>query len=220
MLLDAREMRAGYNGADVIIRADLKVDRGDALLIRGSNGSGKSTLLKALSGQLPGTTGMIDFDGRRVGCTPFDKSYLHRDTYMVPQSRGVFDELTVQENILIAERGSQGGLSSPVLPEQVRSLLSDRSRTRAGLLSGGQKKILAITMGVASKAPLLFLDEPLAGLSDGGGLGGAVVELLMSAQRHGRALVIAEHREAQLVRTIEGESRIKIADLVDGVLTA
>ena len=220
MLFDARQIRCGYDGTDVVTRADLHVDHGEALLIRGSNGSGKSTLLKALCGQIPGCSGEIRFGGALVGCRPFEKSYMHRDLYLVPQSRGVFDELTVQENIMIADRKGNASPGNPLLPELVRTFLDERRSARAGLLSGGQKKILAIAMAIASDAPLLFMDEPLAGLSDGGGLGGAVVELLMAAQRHGRALVIAEHREAQLVRTIEGESHLRIVDLAGGVLAA
>jgi branched-chain amino acid transport system ATP-binding protein len=220
MLFEATEIRAGYGGKDVIRRADLRLDAGDALLIRGGNGSGKSTLLRALSGQTAQVQGQITFRGKRVGCKPFGRAYLYRDSYLVPQSRNVFDELTVRENLIIASRGRASRLV-PSTPDVIARLLSEDDRVRAGLMSGGQKKVLAIVMGIASGAPLLFLDEPLAGLSNGHGLGAAVVDLLCAVQREGRTLVIVEHREAELVKAIESNARIRVTDIQrDGTVTA
>ncbi len=218
MLFEATAIRAGYGGRDVIRHADLRMEAGDALLIRGGNGSGKSTLLRALCGQNPQAQGQILYRGKQVGCQPFDRTYLYRDSYLVPQSRNVFDELTVHENLVIASRGSP--LRKSAAPsEPIDRFLAEHERTRAGLLSGGQKKMLAIMMGFVSRAQLFFLDEPLAGLSNGQGLGTAVVDLLCSAQLQGRTLIIVEHRQAELVRAIETKARIQVTDIgSDGTL--
>ena len=220
MLFEATDVQAGYGGADVISRADIRLNAGEALLIRGGNGSGKSTLLRALSGQIAQVQGQILFQGKRVGCRPFDRTYLCRSSYLVPQSRNVFDELAVRENLIIASRG-RGACLVPTMPDVIARLLSENDRVRAGLLSGGQKKVLAIVMGIKSGAPLLFLDEPLAGLSDGHGLGAAVVDYLCAVQRTGRTLIIVEHREAELVKAIETHTGIRVTDIQrDGTVVA
>lgn len=212
MLIEVQDVSAGYNGVAIIQGATFSAEPASSVLIRGGNGTGKSTLLKALCGRTPSVSGTILFEGERVGCRPFSKRYLHESVYLAPQSRNVFEELTVTENLEVASRAHRWQ-GSEAWPESVSSFVTQFSRVRAGLLSGGQRKVLSIAMAVASQAPLLLLDEPLAGLSEGNGLGDAVVDLLIRTQQGGRTLIIAEHREAHLVKAAEMKLHMQILEI-------
>ncbi|MFA7158884.1 MAG: ATP-binding cassette domain-containing protein [Kiritimatiellia bacterium] len=214
MLFEVSNLTAGYGGAAVINDTSLSADRGDLVMIRGANGSGKSTFLKALSGQLSSVSGAIFFKGNRVGCNPFSGGYLYADLYAVPQWNGVFDELTVEENLLISARSH--GNSRKGIPELLLPFIEKQSHVRAGLLSGGERKVLSLSMAFASLADLLLIDEPLAGLSEGNGLGEMVVRTLLAAPRSGKTVLFVEHREARLVKEIEDAGDIKVFDLKDG----
>ncbi len=215
MLFEALDIRAGYAGVNVVNGVSLSVDQGDALLLRGKNGCGKSTLLRALCGQVPRVDGIIRFRGRQVGCRPFDKAYLFGDVFFVTQTRHVFDDLSVAENFSIAAHGfSEGQLDG--IPASMLAFVSQNLKTRAGLLSGGQKKLVALIMAWVSPASLLFLDEPLAGLSAEKGFGNATIDLLIAAQSRGRGLIIVEHRHAELMKRMECEARIRVVDFADG----
>jgi len=214
MLFEVSNLTAGYGRAAVINDASLSADHGDLVLIRGANGSGKSTLLKALSGQLANVTGTVFFKGCMVGCNPFVDCYLYADLYAVPQWNGVFDELTVEENLLVSSRSH--GKSRKGIPELLLPFIEKRSRVRAGLLSGGERKVLSLTMAFASLADLLLIDEPLAGLSEGNGLGEVVVRTLLAAPRSGKTVLFVEHREARLVKEIEDAGDIKVFEIKDG----
>lgn len=215
MLFEALDIQAGYGGVNVVNGVSFSVDQGDALLLRGKNGCGKSTLLRALCGQVPRADGVIRFRGRQVGCRPFDNAYLFGDVFFVTQTRHVFDDLSVAENFSIAAHGfSERQLVG--IPASMLAFASQNLKTRAGLLSGGQKKLVALIMAWVSPASLLFLDEPLAGLSSDTGFGNATIDLLIAAQSRGRGLIIVEHRHAELMKRMESEARIRVADFDDG----
>jgi branched-chain amino acid transport system ATP-binding protein/neutral amino acid transport system ATP-binding protein len=156
----------GYSTAEQILKgASLRVEPGEIVTIIGPNGAGKSTFLKAVAGLLPVSAGQITLGGRDVTRENALGRARHGISF-VPQERNVFGALTVAENLVI---------SAFLHPARARSqaeamyerypLLAARRGALARTLSGGQRQILAVAMGLMTEPSLLLLDEPTAGLS-------------------------------------------------------
>lgn len=156
----------GYSAAEQILKgASLRVEAGEIVTIIGPNGAGKSTLLKAVAGLLAVSAGTIRFAGRDV--TREDAlGRARRGLSFVPQERNVFGTLTVAENLTISAflHPKRAKRQSEAMYARY-PLLASRRRALARTLSGGQRQILAVAMGLMTEPSLLLLDEPTAGLS-------------------------------------------------------
>lgn len=156
----------GYSAAEQILKgASLRVDPGEIVTIIGPNGAGKSTLLKAVAGLLPVSAGTIAFAGHDV--TREDAlARARRGLSFVPQERNVFGPLTVAENLTISAflHPARAKRQAEAMYDRY-PLLATRRRALARTLSGGQRQILAVAMGLMTEPSLLLLDEPTAGLS-------------------------------------------------------
>lgn len=157
---------AGYlPGVDVVRSCSLVVERGEYVGIIGPNGAGKSTLLKAIFGLVPVREGSVQLHGESVTNSPAHELVARRVGY-VPQVDNVFPSLTVEENLRIGiyqhrrRWEERFAVVAAIFP-----LLADRRRQRAGLLSGGERQMLAMGRALMSEPLLLLLDEPSAGLS-------------------------------------------------------
>ena len=219
-MLEVANIEARYATTWVVTGVSFAVSPGELLLIRGDNGSGKSTLLKGLSNS-GGVIceGDIRYEGETVGARKFSRKFLYHDMYAVPQYGGTFDDLTARENLVIASRKRRTDLDENT-PAPLSRFFETVDDVRAGLLSGGQQKALAVLMGLVSGAPLLFLDEPFAGLSEDGGLGDQVLESLLDAHTRGRTMLIAEHRSVHLVRLLQEAPAVRVAEMKNGQLFA
>ncbi len=164
-LLSVRDLHAGYGPIQVLTGLDLDVDEGEIVVVLGANGSGKTTTLRAISGMIP-ATGRMTLDGADViGRHPED--LVRRGMAHVPQGRGTFPELTVEENLRV------GGFTRPA--DEVAAdtaqwferfpRLGDRRDQLAGSMSGGEQQMLAIARALMSRPRLLLLDEPSLGLA-------------------------------------------------------
>ncbi len=156
----------GYSAAEQILKgASLRVEAGEIVTVIGPNGAGKSTLLKAIAGLLAVTAGTVRLAGRDV--TQEDAlGRARRGLSFVPQERNVFGRLTVAENLSISAFLHPARAKRQVEAMYARyPLLGSRRRALARTLSGGQRQILAVAMGLMTEPSLLLLDEPTAGLS-------------------------------------------------------
>ena len=161
--LELSGVRAGYGRIEVVHGVDLVVPEGGIAALLGANGAGKSTLLKVVSGQLRASAGSVAVAGRvlRAGVTAATKAGV----CLVPEGRGVFGTLTVEENLTLA---SYFGVPADTLRDRVYELfpkLGQRRRQRAGLLSGGEQQMLAVGRALASRPAVLLLDEVSMGLA-------------------------------------------------------
>ena len=166
-LLTATNIIAGYQ-PDLPILHDVSVtaSEGEVVTIIGPNGAGKSTLAKAIAGLIHVTSGTVTVDGMDVTNTPAHRMALSGVAF-VPQTANIFATLTIEENLIV------GGAPLPkadALRHKDRifdlyPILADRRRKKAGVLSGGQRQILAIGRALLTEPKLLILDEPTAGLS-------------------------------------------------------
>ena len=162
-LLNISGLRSGYGGETVLQGVDLSIARGEIVAVVGRNGVGKSTLMRTLTGLLKPSAGSIHFNGRDTTADAADARARNGIGY-IPQGREVFPELTIRENLLVGEVAGKGrGVPDYDTVYRFFPILKERSRQRAGTLSGGQQQ-LAIARAMIGNPSLMLLDEPSEGI--------------------------------------------------------
>ena len=164
-LLEAKGLEAGYGLVQVLRGLDFRVDEGEVVVILGANGAGKTTTIRAVTGMIP-AKGTVTVDGRSiVGKRPDD--IVRRGLAHVPQGRGTFVDLTVEENLRL---GAYVRKDSEIEADIERwyatfPRLGERKAQAAGSMSGGEQQMLAIARAALARPRLLLLDEPSLGLA-------------------------------------------------------
>jgi branched-chain amino acid transport system ATP-binding protein len=169
-LLVLDDLRASYGPLEALHGISLRVGSGECVALLGANGAGKTTTLRAISGHLVTVTGTLELSqgGRATdlrGTTPDRTARL--GVAHVPQGRGTFTDLTVEENLrlgAIARRDRRAGDDAAWWYE-VFPRLAERRRQPAGQLSGGEQQMLAVARALMMRPRLLLLDEPSLGLA-------------------------------------------------------
>jgi branched-chain amino acid transport system ATP-binding protein len=165
-VLEVADLVAGYGGAPIVHGVDVSVGAGEVATIVGPNGAGKSTLLKAITGQVEVLGGSVRLHGEDVTSRRGDR-LARAGIGFVPQVNDVFGSLTVLENL---EMGGYllGRRDVPARVEQVLTTfpaLAEMRGRRAGKLSGGERKMLAIARVLMLRPSVIILDEPTANLA-------------------------------------------------------
>jgi len=166
-LLDLAKVEIAYGGIQAVKGIDLHVDKGELVCLIGTNGAGKTTTLKGITGLQPVKAGTVRYGGKNVtGGRSFE--LVRMGLAMVPEGRGVFGALTIEENLAMGAyiRNDTAAIKHDI--ERVFELfprLKERRRQTAGTLSGGEQQMLAMGRALMSKPKLLLLDEPSMGLA-------------------------------------------------------
>ena len=166
MLLEVRGLNTYYGASHVLRDLDFHVERGQAVGLMGRNGMGKSTLLKSIMGLVKPRSGSITFQGLPIhGKTPY--AIANQGMAYVPEGRGIFGNLSVHENLVMAERagvrGQQDWTYQRVLDTFPR--LAERLSHGGQQLSGGEQQMLSIGRALMTNPDLLLLDEATEGLA-------------------------------------------------------
>jgi len=165
-LLEVRGLETAYGASQVLFGISLEVSRGEVVALLGRNGAGKTTTLSSVMGLVRPRAGTIRFDGVEIqGREPFEA--CRAGLGFVPENCRLFPGLTVAENFEAARRPSRAGASRWDVPE-VLKLFPDVERfldRRAGALSGGEQRMVAIARTLLGNPSLLLLDEPSEGLA-------------------------------------------------------
>jgi len=166
-LLALQKLEVAYGGIHAVKGIDLEVGQGELVCLIGANGAGKTTTLKGVCGLLPVKAGRVLYGGDNVTGKPAF-TLVRRGLAMVPEGRGVFGALTIEENLAMGAyiRNDHDAIKSDI--EHVYSLfprLKERRRQTAGTLSGGEQQMLAMGRAMLSRPKLLLLDEPSMGLA-------------------------------------------------------
>ncbi|MBF4162731.1 ABC transporter ATP-binding protein [Nocardioides acrostichi] len=165
-LLQIEDLHAGYGAADIVHGVDLTVDEGEVVVLLGANGAGKTTTMRAISG-LIARHGSLRFDGTDISRAAPDE-IVRLGLAQVPQGRGTIADLTVEENLRAGahvRRDKQGIAEDITRWFDTYPRLAERRKQQAGLLSGGEQQMLAISRAMMSRPRLLLCDEPSLGLS-------------------------------------------------------
>ncbi|OUL98228.1 ABC transporter ATP-binding protein [Variovorax sp. JS1663] len=166
-VLKLLNVESAYGPIKAIRGVSLKVRQGEIATVLGSNGAGKTTILKTISGIIDPRKGSIEFQGRNI--TAQDPAHIvQQGLCHVPEGREVFPLLSVKDNLLMGAytRTDRDGVARDM--ESVYGyfpILRERATQEAGLLSGGQQQMLAISRAIMAAPRLILLDEPSLGLS-------------------------------------------------------
>jgi len=162
MILQVDQVHGYYGKSHILQGVSLQVDAGEVITLLGRNGAGKTTTLKSIVGVVPPAPGRVLFDGQEVGGLPPHK-IAARGVCLVPEHRGIFKLLTVEENLtMAARRESAWGLEDVY---RIFPRLKERRKNGGGQLSGGEQQMLAIARALMTNPRLLMLDEPVEGLA-------------------------------------------------------
>jgi len=164
--LEVHDLEVRYDGIKALHGVSFTVKKGEIVTLIGANGAGKSSILRAISGLTP-FTGSIVFNGQKLQQVPAHL-IVGMGIAHVPEGRGIFGNLTVQENLRLAtwQRKDKGEIDADY--DRVFTIfprLKERRQQHGGTLSGGEQQMLAVGRALMSRGRLLLLDEPSMGLA-------------------------------------------------------
>ena len=166
-ILRVSNIETYYGPIQAIRSVSLEVPRGRIVTVLGANGAGKTTILRTVSGLMDPERGNVSFDGKDIHRVAPDL-VMRRGMCHVPEGREIFPFLTVQENLTMGAytRSDSDGIARDMeVCFGYFPVLRERAAQRAGLLSGGEQQMLAISRALMGRPKLLLLDEPSLGLS-------------------------------------------------------
>jgi polar amino acid transport system ATP-binding protein len=194
-LLQIKGLHKEYDGKKILNGIDLKIDKGEVVVVLGPSGCGKSTLLRCLNGLEPVQGGDIEFDGKSLTGKDVDWKEIRQHIGMVFQNYDLFPHMTVIENILLGPLKVQKRDKDEVL-KQAKELLErvgllDRMNSYPRQLSGGQKQRIAIVRALCMNPEIMLFDEVTASLDPE--MVREVLEVMLSLAKQGMTMIIVTH---------------------------
>ena len=206
--MEVRGLTAGYGAGPVLFGVDMDVRHRELVALIGANGAGKSTLLGVLSGLVPGSGGVIRFDGRDITHAR-PNAVVAAGLAHVPQGRRLFATMSVEKNLMLGAYLRRG----PEVRQDLQRVLGyfpalqDKLARDAGTLSGGEQQMVAIGRGLMGRPKLLMIDEPSLGLAPN--VVERVVEVATEVNRNGTAVLLVEQ---DVVIALEAASRAYVLE--------
>jgi branched-chain amino acid transport system ATP-binding protein len=222
-LLEVRGLAVSYGGIQAVKGIDLDVEEGELVTLIGANGAGKTTTLKALAGLLRPAAGRIHYNGRDITARPAYE-LVRQGLALVPEGRGVFGRLTVEENLAMGAYSRRDRARIAADLDRVYGLLprlAERRRQHGGTLSGGEQQMLAIGRALMSRPRMLLLDEPSMGLAPQ--MVQKIFETIRTIAAEGVTLLLVEQNAKLALETchrgyVMESGLIALADRAPGLL--
>lgn len=161
-MLRLKDVNSLYGKSHILFDISIEVGEGEIVTLLGRNGAGKSTTLNSIMGLVPNVTGTIEFDGQSLVGMPTHK-IAELGICLIPEQRDIFQILTVEENLLLAQR--DGGNWTVKDIYNLFPRLEERKTNGGGQLSGGEQQMLAIARALLNSPKILLCDEPSEGLA-------------------------------------------------------
>ncbi len=206
VLLSVKALKVAYGGIQAVKGIDLEVHAGELVALIGANGAGKTTTLKALAGLLAPAGGSVHYAGENITGMPAHQ-LVQRGLALVPEGRGVFPRLTIEENLAMgAYIREQRDTKAAITADRERAYttfprLAERRHQLAGTLSGGEQQMLAIARALMAKPRLLLLDEPSMGLAPI--VVQKIFETIRTVAREGVTLLLIEQNARLALQTCD-----------------
>jgi branched-chain amino acid transport system ATP-binding protein len=206
MLLEVTGLEAGYGGIRAVKGVDLRIDEGELVCLIGANGAGKSSTLRAICGLLPARAGSVRYAGADTAGLAVHE-LPRKGLVMVPEGRGIFAQLTVEENLAMGAftRGDREVARDLERQYEAFPRLRERRAQTAGTLSGGEQQMLAMGRALMARPKLLLLDEPSMGLAPR--LVAKVFEIVREIARQGVTILLVE-QNARLALEVAGRGYV------------
>lgn len=227
-MLEISGLQVAYGAIRAVRDASLTIGEGELVALLGANGAGKSSTLMCVAGALPAAAGLIRLDGQDV-TSARPETMARRGVATVPETRNVFPDLTVDENLLlgayIRRSDTQGVAEDRAKMFDMFPVLAERRAQAAGTLSGGEQQMLVIARAIMSRPRILLLDEPSLGLAPTivdrifemiGALKRSGLTILLVEQNASKALTVADRAYVMRLGKIEAEgTAMEIAAATD-----
>jgi branched-chain amino acid transport system ATP-binding protein len=189
--LDVEAINTFYGPSHILFDLSFHVGESEVVTLLGRNGAGKTTIIRSIMGLTPPSSGVIKFRGSAIsGLSPYQ--IFRKGIKIVPQGRGVFPALSVEENLKLAM--FRASLTDPAEAfEKIFAMfpvLQERRRQKGGSLSGGELQMLAISRALLGKTDLILMDEPSEGLAPM--IIQNIEEKILAIKRDGTTILLAE----------------------------
>ncbi len=188
LLLSVRDLHAWYGEGHALHGVNLDIHQGETVTLLGRNGVGKTTTLRSIMGIIRKRTGTINFDGKDMMRVPLHRT-AHAGIGFVPEERGIFATLSVDENLNLPPIVAKGGMSVAEIYELFPNL-KERRNSPGTKLSGGEQQMLAIARILRTGVKLLLLDEPTEGLAPV--IIQRIGEVLVTLKKRGMTVLLVE----------------------------
>lgn len=194
-MLEMRGINSFYGSSHVLFDIDLDIAEGECVALLGRNGAGKSTLLKTIMGAVSVRSGAIRLDGGEIQ-TEKPERIAALGIQLVPEGRNIFNNLTVEENLILAGLTAKNPWKLADVYE-IFPNLKERTKNRGRALSGGEQQMLAVARALIRRPRLILLDEPFEGLAP------SIVDVLMDVchmlvKEHQTIIIVEQNIEAVL----------------------
>jgi urea ABC transporter ATP-binding protein UrtE len=216
-MLEIKSLQAGYGILPVLHDVSFTMNKGETLVLLGRNGVGKTTLLKSLIGIVKPTSGEIRLNDQEV-CGWRPHRLARAGIAYVPQGRGIFPKLTVEENLQVGLRGRSDGRTT--IPGDILDMfpiLRERMKQLGGTFSGGQQQQLALARALCGNPDLLLLDEPSEGIQPS--IVQQIGDLLQMFNRDMGITVLLVEQNFELARKAASRCLIMSKGCISGALT-
>lgn len=199
-MLEIKDVNVNYGNLKILTDVNLDIQRGEIVSLIGANGAGKTTLCRAISRLVDIESGSITYRGERIDSLS-PGNIVARRIIQVPEGRMLFSSMTVKENLLMGAYNKSSRHLVKQNLEYVYDLFPDlmeKSKEKAGSLSGGQQQMVAIARGLMANPDVLILDEPSIGLSPI--MTQSVLDVIKKINQNGITILIAEQNVVQVLK--------------------
>ena len=212
-LLTVNNLSVSYGAIEAIRNCSLRVEQGEIVTLIGGNGAGKSTMLRTISGLLTPKQGTIQFEGKEIQGQPPHR-IAQSGLVHVPEGRGIFANLTVEENLQLGAYSRND--HAEIRKDRERALelfprVRERLKQEAGTLSGGEQQMVAIARAMLSRPRLLMLDEPSLGLAPQ--IVQTIFQVIREINNSGTTILLVEQNAAMALKVAHRAYVIEVGSI-------